>query len=67
MVPASQYGMTGDWPLELLVTVTFEVVDGKTRLTLRHEGLPAGSEMVGYGWNESLDKLAGCPAGAGPS
>ncbi len=64
VVPASQYGMTGDWPLELLVTVAFEEADGKTRLTLRHEGLPAGEqrEMAGYGWNESLDKLEGCLA-----
>ena len=56
--------MTGDWPLELLVTVTFEEADGKTRLTLRHEGFPDAEnrEMAGYGWNESLDKLEGCLA-----
>jgi len=42
------------------VIVTFEDMDGKAKITLRHEGLPAGemSEMTGQGWNESFDKLA---------
>lgn len=60
-VPASHYGMEGDWPLETQVSVTFEVEgSGKTKLTLKHSGMPAGpgSEMTGAGWNESLDKLA---------
>jgi uncharacterized protein YndB with AHSA1/START domain len=52
--------MSGDWPLELLVTVTFEEDDGKTKLTLRHEGFPDGEnrDLAKAGWNESLDKLA---------
>jgi len=60
VVPASHYGMEGDWPLELLVTVTFEERDGITTMTLRHAGIPAGpmQEMTGAGWNESFDKLA---------
>ncbi|HEU0175161.1 MAG TPA: SRPBCC domain-containing protein [Blastocatellia bacterium] len=58
-VPASHYGMPGDWPKEMLVTVTFEEFDGKTRMTLRHIGLPPEmSEMAEAGWNGSLDKLA---------
>ncbi|HEX4602894.1 MAG TPA: SRPBCC domain-containing protein [Candidatus Angelobacter sp.] len=60
IVPASHYGLPGDWPPETFVTVTFEDIDGKTRMTLRHAGIPAGvmSEMTGAGWNGSLDKLA---------
>jgi uncharacterized protein YndB with AHSA1/START domain len=60
VVPASHYGMTEDFPLEMLVTVTFEDLDGKTKMTLRHEGLPAGDmkDGAGVGWNESFDKLA---------
>lgn len=60
VVPASHYGMTGEWPLELQVTITFEEQSGKTKMTLRHAGLPAGemAEMTGAGWNESFDKLA---------
>ncbi len=60
VVPASHYGITADLPLEMLGTVTFEEHEGKTKLTLRHEGLPAGemSEGAEAGWNESFDKLA---------
>lgn len=60
VVPASHYGMTGDFPLEMLVTVTFEEHEGKTKMTLRHAGLPAGemSEGAQQGWSESFDKLA---------
>ncbi|MGH2403541.1 MAG: SRPBCC domain-containing protein [bacterium] len=60
VVPASYYGMPGDLPMEFRITVTFEDDDGKTKLTLRHEGLPAGAMADGAsaGWNESLDKLA---------
>jgi uncharacterized protein YndB with AHSA1/START domain len=59
-VPASHYGMGGDWPSELRVTVTFEEHEGKTTLTLRHAGIPAGemSDLTKAGWNESFDKLA---------
>jgi uncharacterized protein YndB with AHSA1/START domain len=59
VVPATHYGMGSDFPLEMLVTVTFEDLDGKTKMTLRHEGLPAGDkDDAGVGWNESFDKLA---------
>ncbi len=59
IVPASHYGMSGDWPKELLITVTFEEQKGRTKLTLKHEGIPPGEmlEMTGTGWNESFDKL----------
>jgi uncharacterized protein YndB with AHSA1/START domain len=60
VVPASTYGMSGDWPLELLVTVTFEEHGSGTKMTLRHEGIPAGEpiEQAEAGWNESFDRLA---------
>jgi uncharacterized protein YndB with AHSA1/START domain len=60
VVPATEYGMGDDIPLEMLLTITFEDIGGKTKMTLRHEGLPAGemSEGASQGWNESLDKLA---------
>lgn len=59
VVPASHYGMPGDWPSELLVSVTFEEEDGKTIMTLRHDGLPP--EMISdckAGWSGSFEKLA---------
>ncbi len=64
VVPATHYGMSPDFPLEMKVTVTFEELDGpgragKTKLTPRHEGMSAtGSAGAQQGWNESFDKLA---------
>jgi uncharacterized protein YndB with AHSA1/START domain len=59
VVPASHYGMPDDFPLETEVTVTFEELDGKTKLTLRHTGMAGeAGEQAEAGWNESLDKLA---------
>ena len=56
----SHYGISGDWPTEFLVTVTFEEHEGKTKMTLRHAGIPPGqmSDMAEVGWNESFGKLA---------
>ena len=55
---ASEYGMPGDWPKELLITVYFEEADGATKLKLRHQGVPDEMrEECIKGWNESLDKL----------
>jgi uncharacterized protein YndB with AHSA1/START domain len=60
VVPGTYYGMSPDFPLEMLVIVTFEDQDGKTKMTLRHTGLPAGPDSEGthQGWSESFDKLA---------
>ena len=60
VVAASHYGMGDDFPLEMVVTVTLEAIDGQTKMTLRHEGLPAGEmgDMTMEGWNGSFDKLA---------
>jgi uncharacterized protein YndB with AHSA1/START domain len=60
VVPASYYGIGDDFPEELVVIVTFEDQGGKTRMTLRHEGLPEGQmrEMTLAGWSTSFDKRA---------
>jgi uncharacterized protein YndB with AHSA1/START domain len=61
IVPATHYGLSADFPKELLLTVTFEDVgEGKTKVTLRHAGIPAGEGMdnTRAGWSTSLDKLA---------
>jgi uncharacterized protein YndB with AHSA1/START domain len=59
VVPASHYGMD-DFPTETELTVTFEEDDGRTKLTLRHVGMPTGdmADQAEAGWNQSLDKLA---------
>ncbi len=60
VVSASDYGMSGDWPLELKLMLNFQEEDGKTRLTIQHSGFPdhENASMAEAGWNESLDKLA---------
>jgi len=60
VVPPAYYGMGDDFPEELVVTVTLEALDGKTRMTMRHKNIPAGEHREGalQGWNESFDKLA---------
>lgn len=57
-ISPAEYGMPGDWG-QMKVTVTFEDAgEGKTKLTIVHEGHPA--EFAGnaeQGWNESIDKF----------
>lgn len=58
-IDPKQMGMPGEWPEEMLVTVTFEDAgEGKTKLTVDHKGHP--DEMAKdatTGWNQSLDKF----------
>ncbi len=58
VVNASEQGMEGDWPDEMLITFELEEADGATKLLLTHEGIPEEmhDECV-KGWNESFDKL----------
>jgi hypothetical protein len=52
--------MPGNLPMQLIVTVTFEEFQGKTKMTIQHTGLPTG-EIINnerFDWNESFDKLA---------
>lgn len=60
VIPASHYGMSGDFPLELLITVTFKEAGGRTKMVLNHEGMPSREHAADaeIGWNESFDKLA---------
>ncbi|MDE2399941.1 MAG: SRPBCC domain-containing protein [Patescibacteria group bacterium] len=59
IISPNAVGMPGTWPEEMKVTFEFEEIDGKTKLTLTHEGHPKEmAEMATMGWNQSLDKLA---------
>lgn len=60
IVPARYYGFNPAYPLEMLVTATFEKFDGRVKLTLEHAGLPVGLDRVGRreSWSQSLDKFA---------
>lgn len=59
VVSAKHYNMSGDFPMELQVTTLFEDLTGKTKMTFKHLGIPAGQmkEMTAQGWNEMFDKL----------
>jgi uncharacterized protein YndB with AHSA1/START domain len=61
VVPASRYGLEGDWPREMLVMASFEEEGIGTRMTLRHVGVPARfAKDCETGWGESFDKLEEC-------
>jgi uncharacterized protein YndB with AHSA1/START domain len=62
VVASSYYGLGSDLPMEMEVELTLEDLDGKTRMTLEHCGIPDGemAEQTKAGWNESFDKLAEC-------
>ncbi len=64
-VKPEHYGLSPDYPVETLVTVTFAEQGGKTLLTLQHAGFPAGegSDMTEAGWRSQLDRLAEALAG----
>ncbi|MEL6268555.1 MAG: SRPBCC domain-containing protein [Chloroflexota bacterium] len=44
-------------PGETVITVQLEDIDGRTKLTLTHAGIPAGSPGAS-GWEQALAKLA---------
>ena len=41
-VSGAYYGMGDDFPMEMLVTIMLEDLGARTRMTLRHAGMPAG-------------------------
>jgi uncharacterized protein YndB with AHSA1/START domain len=53
------WGMEGD-PRQTLVSVELRDLDGRTELTLHHEGLPTPADRDGHGkgWNSAFNKLA---------
>ena len=58
IIAASDIGMPGQWPKELLITVNFERAGEKTKMNLQHEGIPDEMyEECIKGWNESFDKM----------
>lgn len=57
-VPAEHYGIPGDWPDSVTVTVEFADLKGKTHVTIRETGIP----MIMYvfakmGWEQQFDKF----------
>ena len=60
IVPAARYGIEGEYPLALLVTVTLTQTGAEeTRLRLQHDGFPSGEarDRTRPGWESFFDKL----------
>ncbi|MFA6096041.1 MAG: SRPBCC domain-containing protein [Candidatus Paceibacterota bacterium] len=60
-VPASYYGMNENFPLEMMIAVTFKEEDGDTKLTLQCPDVGGISSddlfKMKEGWKQSLRKL----------
>jgi uncharacterized protein YndB with AHSA1/START domain len=62
VVEPARYGMSASWPMEALLTVTFDEHDGRTTVGLEHavgSASDSDRDMCRQGWLESLDRLAG--------
>jgi uncharacterized protein YndB with AHSA1/START domain len=61
IVPASNYGLPESFPLESTVEITFEELDGKTKMSVHYlsiEGIEGKTlDDMTAGWNECLDKM----------
>jgi len=62
VVSAAYYGMSSNFPQELLVSLTFEKLKHGTIFTLKHSGITEMSKEdhsnMEQGWKETLDKLS---------
>jgi uncharacterized protein YndB with AHSA1/START domain len=58
VLTADDYGLSGDWPLECEVTLTFAGSGDRTTVTLVHEGIPEEEQKDCLkSWEESFTKL----------
>ena len=58
VVPAATYGIPGEWPDEVLVTVDFSEVDGKAHVKVQEQGIPMIMSMFAkMGWQQQFDKF----------
>ena len=60
VISPADYGMGEDFPLAATVIIELEALDGRTRMTTTHIGMPHDELFEGArsGWSTSLDKLA---------
>ena len=57
VVSPAAMGMPEGYPTTTEVTVLLEDLGGRTKMVLRHAGMPADSG-AGGGWSQAFDKLA---------
>jgi uncharacterized protein YndB with AHSA1/START domain len=60
IIPPTQYGMSPAFPEELVMTLSFEDLGGRTRMTMTSSGMPRDDdfEMARSGMSTMMDKLA---------
>jgi uncharacterized protein YndB with AHSA1/START domain len=59
VVSPSAYGMKDDeYPTTTEVTVLFEVLDGRTKMTMTHSGVPSKEQGASAGWEQAFAKMA---------
>lgn len=57
-VPASHYGLPGEWPDTVTVTAEFETINGKTYVKIRETGIPMIMSLFAkMGWEQQFDKF----------
>jgi uncharacterized protein YndB with AHSA1/START domain len=56
LISPESLGLPADTPATTEVTVVLDEVDGGTRISLTHAGVPAQSDAAG-GWHGAFDKL----------
>lgn len=57
-VPASHYGLPGDWPPIVRVTVEFKDLGGRTEISIVEEGIPRIMSLFAkLGWEQQFDKF----------
>lgn len=59
VVPASQIGMPGDWPMSVTLEIIFEKEgENQTKITVHETGIPQEvSHNASLGWSQQFDKL----------
>lgn len=57
-VPASHYGLPGNWAEEATVTVEFTAMDGKTQVQITESDIPTIMKLfAGLGWGQQFEKM----------
>lgn len=58
VVPASEYGIPGEWPTEVTILAEFRELNGVTEVTITETGIPSVmSVFAKMGWQQQFDKF----------
>jgi len=58
VVPPAEVPVPGVWPEQIIVTVEFKDLGGKTEVTIQEDGIPLIMKMMArMGWDQQFDKF----------